>query len=271
MDGRLVDFLIVGAMKAGTTTLYRDLVTHPDVAMPEQKEPDTLVKFTSAEDIRSDYAALFARAGAGAIRGEASTAYTKRPVHEGVAERARDVLGGALKIVYIRRDPVERIVSHYRHEHQHRRISTPFAQALREVPDLIDFTRYDWQIAPWKEAFGEGSVLEIDLATYSADRNRVARQVIAHIGADPARLPPLDTGVIANTAHDQKRIGNPLLNSFIRSRLYQVRLKPMLPRALREAGRKAILPAADVEAVSVTDADRELIATALAGGKANAQ
>ena len=39
----LPDFLIIGAMKAGTTTLYRDLELHPQIFLPQEKEPETLV------------------------------------------------------------------------------------------------------------------------------------------------------------------------------------------------------------------------------------
>lgn len=86
---RRPDFLIIGAMKAGTTTLYRDLVDHPNIFLPEQKEPNTLVMYGSdMRRIIDDYASLFARSPQDAICGEASTAYTKRPDNEGVAARA---------------------------------------------------------------------------------------------------------------------------------------------------------------------------------------
>ena len=109
----LPDFLIVGAMKSGTTTLYRDLILHPDVFMPEDKEPETLANSSDPDQIRREYRTLFPRLAEGLVKGEASTAYTKRPDFEGVAERAREVLGPGLKVVYMRRDPVERLVVVY--------------------------------------------------------------------------------------------------------------------------------------------------------------
>ena len=39
---KLPAFLIIGAMKSGTTTLYRDLLAHPDIFMPAHKEPSNL-------------------------------------------------------------------------------------------------------------------------------------------------------------------------------------------------------------------------------------
>ena len=236
------DFLIVGAMKAGTTTLYRDLVLHSQVFMPEQKEPSTLVRFGSLSGIEQDYDALFAKAAPGQLKGEASTDYTKRPVHEGVAERAHALTGGHLRIVYIRRDPVERIVSHWKHERQLDHTDLPLGEALRRLPDLIAFSRYDWQIAPWKAAFGADAVLELDLADYSADRTGWAKRVLAHIGADPELLPLLDEGLVANSYGEQKLMRIRLLAGFIGSRLYQRTLKPLLPRGLRERGRRLGLP-----------------------------
>ena len=38
----LPQFLIVGAMKAGTTSLFLDLGTHPAVFLPIDKEPNSL-------------------------------------------------------------------------------------------------------------------------------------------------------------------------------------------------------------------------------------
>ena len=91
---QIPDFLIVGAMKAGTTTLYRDLSGHPGIYLPEEKEPETLVRFGNDEAaILRDYKSLLGRSPKGALTGEASTVYTKRPLHEGVAERAWRICG----------------------------------------------------------------------------------------------------------------------------------------------------------------------------------
>ena len=244
-----IDFLIVGAMKAGTTTLYRDLDLHPDVVLPAQKEPETLIRCRDLESIAQDYRELFARASAGAIRGEASTAYTKRPHSEGVAQRAREVNSG-LRIVYLRRDPIARIVSHYRHERQLGRMELPISEALRVHTDLIGFSRYEWQIAPWKEVFGEAAVLELDLEDYSVDRAGTIARVLRHIGADPAHMPRPDPTLVANSRWEQKHIRNPLLRAAVFSKFYQRRLKPLLSPRWREWGRRTILrPSEPIDAI----------------------
>src|SRR5262245_34426917 len=91
VSGSFPDFLIVGAMKAGTTSLHRDLNLHPQIFLPEEKEPEGLChdRVLSARG-RRRYARLFRPSRAGQMRGEASTAYTKLPEWQGVPARARN-------------------------------------------------------------------------------------------------------------------------------------------------------------------------------------
>ena len=53
------DFLIVGAMKAGTTTLHQDLRSHPGIFLPVLKEPETLARLDDMGDIGREYDVLF--------------------------------------------------------------------------------------------------------------------------------------------------------------------------------------------------------------------
>ncbi|MBR0552112.1 sulfotransferase domain-containing protein [Sphingomonadaceae bacterium LXI357] len=240
-------------MKAGTTTLYRDILRHPLVFLPSQKEPDTLVRFAEPGEIRDDWSRLFADAKSGQIKGEASTAYAKRPDHEGIAERAFSVCGSQLKIIYIKRDPVERLVSHYRHELAHGTVTGDINDAIHRFPRLIDYSRYAWQIEPWKRAFGDANVLEVDLATYSENRALGAAAVIEFLGLDPSALPAIDPSNIANRADEAKRLKNPAMQAFITSNFYQRRIRSLFSADLRERVRRAMLPAIKAVDASLTD------------------
>jgi hypothetical protein len=257
-------FLIIGAMKAGTTTLYRDMSAHPDVFLPQDKEPDVLVKHDRLADMRREYASLFRSAAKGQMTGEASTAYTKRPTHEGVAGKALALCGPDLKLIYIRRDPVKRIVSQYQHERQHGFISLPFDQALRAIPRLVDYSRYDWQVAPWIAAFGAGNVLQLDLEHYSRDRLDTLDRVCTFLGLDASRMRRIDKQAAYNRGDEQKKIENPVLRAIILSRFYQRGLKNLVPRGLRDRGRKVLLRPPRIEAVHATDEDRAYISKMLA-------
>jgi hypothetical protein len=118
---RVPDFLIIGAMKGGTTLLYDALQQHPEIFMPLAKEPHffSVVGREPAavplEGARTrmgswqDYTALFDKGTDYRVVGEASTSYLYTPwVAEEIERRLGDI-----KIVCILRNPVERAYSHY--------------------------------------------------------------------------------------------------------------------------------------------------------------
>ena len=246
-------------MKAGTTTLFHDLSRHPDLCLPEPKEPEILVNGGDQASMARAYDRHFRSARPGQLKGEASTAYTKRPLNEGVAEIARALCGPDLRIVYIRREPVARALSHYKHDKQHGEVGETFAEAVRIHPRFIDYGRYDWQIQPWIETFGAERVLQFDLEDYSARRKELVEQVLAFLGVDPARMPAIDPEAVSNSASEQKHISNPALRTLVYSDFYQKVVKPAVPRSLRERARRSVLPPPKQEKVEVDAATAEFI------------
>src|SRR5690606_39103208 len=105
------DFLIVGAAKSGSTSLYRDLLRNPAIVFPAGKEPEGLAfdAVLTAAGLAA-YAAPFARAQPAPeqFAGDASQRYTIRPHYDRCAERALRVLGPQARIIYIVRNPIER-------------------------------------------------------------------------------------------------------------------------------------------------------------------
>ena len=141
----LPNFLIIGAAKAGTTSLYDWLRQHPDVFMPSLKEP----KFFAYDPERggqfpvrtlADYTALFEGAAAAAI-GEASPSYlgSSKAMH-----RIHETLPG-VRLIAALRDPAERAYSVYQMNLRNlgRNRATPFAEALRDDVNLRQgYARY---------------------------------------------------------------------------------------------------------------------------------
>lgn len=103
---RKPDYLIVGAQKAGTTTMFNMLSRHPAVANPLNKE----MHYFDRRDIRSswEYRRHFPISSQ-KITGEATPSYLFYP---GVAEQVRQELPDT-KIVVVLRNPVDRAYSHY--------------------------------------------------------------------------------------------------------------------------------------------------------------
>lgn len=105
--GVLPDFLIIGAAKSGTTSLYHYLNGHPQVWMPHKKE----VCFFDTHYARGVdwYRQWFDGAGPGQLVGEASPEYM---LHEDAPGRIAQLVPSA-KLIAILRNPVDRAHSNY--------------------------------------------------------------------------------------------------------------------------------------------------------------
>ena len=254
----LCDFLIVGAMKAGTTSVYNDLIKHPEIFMPEQKEPELLLwQDRTDAQVADTYRSLMKGAAPGMRTGEASTGYTKMPESEGCAQRALRVLGPDVKILYFERDPIARAISHYRHDFVAGTQHSPIDEALRTDPRYINYSRYDWQIAPWIEAYGAENVLRLKFEDYVSDRDTVLAQALTHIGVDPGLL-VLDEAKVHNSSTD-KYVEVGLRKRLVESRLFQFYIKPLFPRSVRQALIPLVLQKARPSEKEIADNTRSFL------------
>lgn len=156
----LPDFVIIGAMKSATSSLYMQLVEQPGIFMCTPKEPN----FFSDDDQYSKgmawYSNLFASAPQGSLLGEASTHYTKLPTHPKAVERLKQYLPNA-RFVYVMRHPVDRLVSHYMHEWSTGVYHCDIDEAINKYPELIAYGRYAMQLEPYFKVFGRDAILPV--------------------------------------------------------------------------------------------------------------
>jgi Sulfotransferase family len=154
------DFIVIGAMKSATTTLHEQLARQPGFWMSRPKEPS----FFSDDDVycrgRSWYSRLFEMAGPTDLCGESSTHYSKLPTYPRTVERMVRHLP-RLKLIYLMRHPIDRLISQYVHEVTAGRISAGLREAVDRHPELIDYSRYAMQLQPFLDAYGFDSVLPI--------------------------------------------------------------------------------------------------------------
>jgi hypothetical protein len=132
----LPNFLIIGAMRSGTTALARCLGQHPDVYMAPEKE----VRFF---DVRwregvDSYARSFAGATCEAAIGEATPNYLYSPP---AIVRAHEVLPD-VKLLAILRSPTDRAYSHYWLNRLRDREPLAFEDAIEAEPTRIE---HDWR------------------------------------------------------------------------------------------------------------------------------
>jgi hypothetical protein len=154
------DFIVIGAMKSATTTLHEQLARQQGFFMSRPKEPN----FFSDDKMYARgwqwYSSLFRPALEDDLRGESSTHYTKLPVYPRTVERmVRDL--PRLKLIYLMRHPIDRLVSQYVHEVTAGKINIGLREAIARHPELIDYSRYARQIEPYLEAYRPRNVLPV--------------------------------------------------------------------------------------------------------------
>jgi Sulfotransferase domain len=135
------NFIIVGAVKAGTSSIFRYMRQHPDIFTSTPKEPLFFLFNSRPPDFQgpgdreayrnvvvdpAQYAALFVNAGGKKAIGEASASYLDG---EDVPRRIADRIPDA-KIIMVLRNPIERAYSHYWMFRLSRREKETFARAL---------------------------------------------------------------------------------------------------------------------------------------------
>lgn len=185
----LPTFLVIGAMKAGTTSLYHYVRAHPQVFMPPIKELDFFVEEANWRRGLQWYRKQFDAARLDVVAvGEASTAYSKYPVIRGVPQRIADCLPH-VRLVYVVRDPIERIRSHYEHRVAVGSESTPLAQAILENPIYLSCSRYGLQVEQYLAFIPRERLLIITSEDLRSARQQTIRRVYEFLGVDSSFRP----------------------------------------------------------------------------------
>jgi len=230
-----LDFLIVGAMKAGSTSFYNSLTQDPDIFMPRNKEPMILSDPRYSPEWASDMYMRYMRKGKGnQIFGEASTTYSQAPLLPRVPERAYELFGADLKIIYLVRDPIERILSHIRHDVGAGKERDVACAISRSLQHYIDVSRYHYQISLWKKCFSEENIKVVGFEKYAQDNVRSTCEVLDFLkgGAWQAEPTKVFREKIHNKSED-RRVAKGVVRIFHESVLYQAMVKPIIPSTVR--------------------------------------
>lgn len=211
---RLPTFLIVGAAKSGTTSMYHYLRAHPDVFMPYLKEPGFLTGPEPFGTVKTldHYADLFADAEGRRAVGEASPIYLPDPQ---APPRIEDVLGRDVQILIMLRNPVDMVHSLWSHRVRQARESLSFQEAIKQALSAAEGTstesiadrlkvsypsdatypyvyqaRYSTQVARYQQRF-EACTVHI-FEDFATKTEAVYRQTCRFLGVDPTVHPTFD-------------------------------------------------------------------------------
>lgn len=248
------NFFIVGAAKAGTTSLHAYLSEHPQVFMSALKEPHYFSSFVVSPEfdnfqpiIRNStaYQELFIGSEGYKAIGEASPSYL---CDAQAATRIKSSIPDA-KIVISLRNPVQRAYSHYLMEYRQGRETRSFREALEA--DLgrcekgwgvsfqyVELGLYAEQVERYLQTFGRSKVLVILFENLIRQTSAVMEEVARFLDIDPEGYPESAFA----SAHNPFEISrSAFARTLLRSRSIRVWAKRWIPQKLRTAVRNRFL------------------------------
>lgn len=244
-------FIIIGAMKAGTTSLYHYIASHPDIVRSAVKETDFFMSDETFSKGLDWYQSLFA--GCGRMAFEASPNYTKRDLFPGVPSRMHAVIPD-VKLIYVLRDPITRVVSHYVHNYAHGRESRSFADAIRDPSsNYIQTSKYFYQIQAYLEFYGRDALLLVESERLRDETAAVVQDIYEFLGL-PAKY---STTLLARRFHESNAKKRP---SALERRLIEGTRNAYLKSVIRWLVAPLRSP---VARPSLTPADESLLAEEL--------
>ncbi|MFT5496651.1 MAG: hypothetical protein ACI9TH_002051 [Kiritimatiellia bacterium] len=188
-----LDFIGVGAAKAGTTWLGQCLKEHPGVCMSEPKElnyfgrkhvwpPSPMQYDQGPEWLR----AHFEPPKEGQVVGEYSVAYLIDPASPQLIYDHNP----RVKLFIALRNPIDALFSFYYELIKQYIVPDTFESLLEQYPDFIRYGFYDEHIARFQALFPPEQIHFMFFDDLHADPAKFLREAYAYIGVDPDFEPP---------------------------------------------------------------------------------
>lgn len=170
------NLIVLGAQKCGTSSLHQYLNEHPDIFMSQPlKEPGYFVPWEIIRDyykrkntvFYSKYDLLSRGMLSGyrnqQYRGESSTFYTNGSYNitsELLIENELDI--ASMRFIYIMKDPIERIKSHYLHACRYNDFKGDLNYFVESNPEALKISCYGMQLEGYCAYLSENQILALD-------------------------------------------------------------------------------------------------------------
>ena len=184
----LPSFIIIGAQKAATTTLWAQLRTHPDVFLPALKETNFFIEHRCQQLGTAWYEALFEPAQEGQLVGEASPAYTMFPYWGQVPEQIHGLLPD-VKLVYVLRHPIERMRSSWVQARADGLELLPLKEALTQHQLYLAGSSYALQAEQFLRFFPREQMLFLLAEDFDRDPGPTMDVLLEFLGLEPGWRP----------------------------------------------------------------------------------
>ena len=247
-------FFVVGAVKAGTTSLHAYLNRHPDVFMSSFKEPHYFASFVLRPEFnnfypivrdRREYQQLFHGSDGCRIVGEASPSY----LYDEAAPARIKAAVPAAKILISLRNPVERAFSHYLHELREGRETRPFQDALDADAartekgwgisfQYVEQGLYADRVERYLSTFGPKNVHIILFEDFVRDTPGTMKNIAHFLDVDPLAFPENAFETAHNPFEASRGAG---ARWVLRQPWIREPAKRLVPRSLRQLVRNNIL------------------------------
>src|SRR3954447_6473503 len=179
---QLPNLIIIGGLKCGTTSIHHYLGLHPDVQMSKPKELNFFVEELNWDLGMDWYASRFDDRFK--VRGESSPHYTNLPRYDGVAVRIKQHCPEA-KLLYMVRDPIKRILSHWVHATGAGYETGDLVEVLsRPDTQYVNRSKYWMQLQPYLEQFDREQITVISQEELQSEREETMRRAFAFAGVD---------------------------------------------------------------------------------------
>ncbi|TKK67985.1 sulfotransferase domain-containing protein [Ilyomonas limi] len=195
-----VDFIILGAMKCGTSSLATILSLHPDISFSKPKEPHFFSRNINWRHGLEEYHSHFPKNGI--LYGEGSTSYTKYPAYNLHIWDDIYEYNNNMKFVYVIRNPIARTVSQYVHLYQLGHIDTSLEETVLRNPDIINFSRYYTQVIPYIRKFGRENVMILLFEDFIKNQEAVTKNILSFLGADVSAMPEITDSIHSNKTYE---------------------------------------------------------------------
>lgn len=175
-------FIIIGAMKSGTTTLHDNLCEHPDIEMTNFKEPNFFNKYYSKGE--GWYLKKFNNDKTTSYFGDATPAYSWRHVYPSTAQNLHSFKPD-VKLIYIVRDPIDRIISHLQHDIYRDRIkSESINKKGFDFSNYINTSKYHWQIEAYLEFWDREDILFLNFDELKDNNQECLKKICQFLGVN---------------------------------------------------------------------------------------
>lgn len=227
---RLPNLFLIGAQKGGSTYLASLLEASPDIAFFAGKEPNIFNRDTP-DACRKVLRELAGDQQAAKYLLDASVNYTRHPYFPETAANLKAVLGDAgPRFIYILRDPVERMISHYFFNRERWGEGLSFNEAITTDDRYVWPGRYDVQIERFLAQFPRGSFYFLTFDALVAAPQQELSRLMHWLGARiPDVLPPAGHARNATDKRFTRSPRYPALNRLVRGNPLLHRLATALP------------------------------------------